>query len=662
MANQIIELTLSSPSVGDSLTIGNRLTDEIYHLGGSTGLQGIPRTTRYQEGAGAGGRLVSQRAKTRPVLLKLAVWGDLDTQRRKLQRLRDIVLAGDATLTAAWESERWTLGVVYDSGLEGDYGLSDANKRWTLIDLALTAPQPYWTAPASSVTLTLPESATPFLDDMAAFPLTAGSGGLTGAVVVNDSDAPSPVTWTLEGPASSASASIGGRGWKTAKAIGDGDRLEVTPAWRTMPTVSVNGTESWEALETGARFPSLAPGVNTVDMSIEGATAPTRVVDKGTALAYNWAANPRVMARSGGGADFFMDGFCPVPLANGAGIVIHDDTHGPIATTLTPSRGYPLAAGTSGASNVTASDGADGLTLTVSGTPSTITLATLSGVPDLGYYYARATASDTSMRSRLDVMFVDSTGNITGLVTSEWVSGPGARGMSVVTPVVGAAKGVRMVMETDTVTGTLTVDRLLAMPSTPDTQSIVFVSASRLVTRGAEWTVTTGDKSAPGHVDCESWDGGLHAVMWRTGATEWLAGHPLSGTVTASCGSESMPLSGATLGASVIRGGQLVESVSSDPTLGRAACTLDVEAGDTIEVGAWGSSPKGVSMALIGTGTDTGYFDGYTANAEWLEDGSDSLSATATPGVGAVSVIHPSALVGGTRLTLSWNRLREMVR
>ena len=88
-----VSVTLSSQSAGDSLdlTAGDHVAGSGATLiEGSTGFLGIPRSVRFQEGAGDGGRLINSRAKTRPLLLKLAIWGDLDRQRETLGRLRAI--------------------------------------------------------------------------------------------------------------------------------------------------------------------------------------------------------------------------------------------------------------------------------------------------------------------------------------------------------------------------------------------------------------------------------------------------------------------------------------------------------------------------------------------------------------------------------------------
>ena len=293
MTDSQLSLMLSSATVGDVIRLGDRSGDSgVLLCEGSTGLMGIPRSTRYQEGAGDGGRRLGSRAKVRPLLLKLAVHGSLGAQRALIDRLRRIVLAEDATLTATIDGVSWTLGVSYDNGLEGDYALSKATSRLTLIDLAMTAPQPFWEAASPwSEQYSVMSGGEPFLPELAGLHVAGSSLGDGVHHVDITSDAPMPVTVDVTGPADTVGFSIGGVGW-TSGAVASGSHLRVWRSEDGLPMVQVDGKDAWATLRQGPRFPLLQPGGNDIDITVTGAAAATRSEDTGTVAATNLVTDP----------------------------------------------------------------------------------------------------------------------------------------------------------------------------------------------------------------------------------------------------------------------------------------------------------------------------------------------------------------------------------
>lgn len=295
MSDNPPDLTLSSRTLGDTITLDRWLTQSqgaVWLCEGSTGLMGIPRSVRYQEGAGDGGRRLGSRAKVRPLLLKLAVYGGLDAQRDTIDSLRRIVLADDATLTATIDGVSWTLGVVYDNGLEGDYALSKATSRLTLIDLAMTAPQPFWAAASPwSESYAVMSGGEPFLPELAGLHVAGSSLGDGVHHVDITSDAPMPVTVDVTGPADTVGFHIGGVGW-TSGAVASGSHLRVWRSEDGLPMVQVDGKDAWATLRQGPRFPLLQPGGNDIDITVTGAAAATRSEDTDTVAATNLVTDP----------------------------------------------------------------------------------------------------------------------------------------------------------------------------------------------------------------------------------------------------------------------------------------------------------------------------------------------------------------------------------
>lgn len=288
-----VSVTLSSQSAGDSLDL--TAGDHVAGFGatlieGSTGFLGIPRSVRFQEGAGDGGRLINSRAKTRPLLLKLAIWGDLDRQRETLSRLRAIVTAGDCEVQAVVGSSRWRLNTVYESGLEGELSAGVENHRFTLVDLALTAPQPWWEGARNVSTLTVRDETVAFLSDLAGLHVASGSA-IGEHTVRSQTDAPTPIDVRITGPAATASVTVNGRGFSLGKALTAGQVLTVTQPDGRMPQVTLDGVSSWGALAPAPRFPSVNPGDNRIVTTLTGGVKGT-VAASDLILATNLVTDP----------------------------------------------------------------------------------------------------------------------------------------------------------------------------------------------------------------------------------------------------------------------------------------------------------------------------------------------------------------------------------
>ncbi len=288
-----VSLTLASANAGDSidLTAGDHVNGTgATALEGTTGLLGIPRSVRFQEGAGDGGRLINRRAKTRPILLKLAIWGDLDRQRETLDRLRAILTADDCELQAVIDSTRWRLHVVYESGLEGELSMNVENRSFTLADVALTAPQPWWEGARHTQNLRIQDDPVAFLSDLATLPLS-NSTGIKHYTMTSATQAGTPVSVSITGPATTASVRINRRGFSIAKALTASDVLTVTQPDGGMPQVTLNGSSSWASLANGPRFPDIQPGANQIQLDMTGGTKGT-VQASGLVLATNLITDP----------------------------------------------------------------------------------------------------------------------------------------------------------------------------------------------------------------------------------------------------------------------------------------------------------------------------------------------------------------------------------
>lgn len=670
---------LSSRSAGLSMGLGVRSADSgILLCEGSTGLMGIPRSVRYQEGAGTGGRRLGSRAKVRPILLKLAVYGGLDAQRTMIDRLRRIVLAEDARLTATIDGESWTLGVSYDSGLEGDYSLDTANRRLTLVDLAMTAPQPYWEAvEKDTIILTSPEKAAPFLGSWANMPLSGVSGFLDRLPVTNESDAPSPVTWTLKGPTTSAAASISGRGWHTTGATGDGQTLSISPAWSQMPSVLLDGKPAWGMLATGSKFPALQPGSNRVNMSIQGAKPSTRTVGDGV-LAENWASNPRLSfdrsAYASGGWDVMLDGVAALPTDHGVDVYKRTPGGRTLLGTVLNDTARPKTTDVRLlTSESSMEDTADGLLIHYGGSYG---WAFLSMFPGTRVDWAKTVRADwpASIRICMDVEYPSqvqvyaSCGSNTVDVNSDRYDWAGKDSINQGANVIDSPfpqhykDRIGLYLYFTGNSGDVLVRSVMLTQDYALTDTVTAADATFLrLSDGTRWEMHPGTDTSIGYVDCtDPGKGGTHTATWSSTRRTWTD----AGTVTCGMGSDSMPLpqgTGMTCDEYDADGRLLASSVGSQQSLGRAAASTTPQDDTTrIEVTAWGAQPRRVACPSVITGTDPGWFDGYSREAaDWRDP---TGAKTATPSVHEHARLHPMELTGGTTLTLEWTRLRETIR
>ncbi len=257
----------------DTLTVGGP-GDDMWHVAGSTGLLGAPRSVRWSEGAADGGKWLGTRAKTRPILLKLAIHGTLARQRETIERLRAICLSEDFAIKAGRKGgrpDRW-LPVVYESGLEGAYSADAANTALTAIDLAMTSPTPWWVGEERSISWLMPTSNTAFLTRLSSLPVGAGSATRSQTITIGG-ERPAPVCVAVSGPATRIGIACDGMSL-TVSDLGGGEQIAVVYDWRdgSWSVADQSGADAYARLDAGSRMPVLDPGDNTVTIVMEGTT------------------------------------------------------------------------------------------------------------------------------------------------------------------------------------------------------------------------------------------------------------------------------------------------------------------------------------------------------------------------------------------------------
>lgn len=169
-----------------------------------------------------------------------------------------------------------TISVLYTDGMEGDESRDAAGARWCTGVITFAAPSPYWYG--GEVThqwaIAVDASYFPFL------PLTVGDSQVLGTVTVNnrgDDDA-FPV-WTITGPATSVTLTNAttGQTLVLTRTITSTDTIVIDTRERRQ-TALLNGvTNLWPNLSTASTLWPLEPDINDLTLTVDGATADTRV-------------------------------------------------------------------------------------------------------------------------------------------------------------------------------------------------------------------------------------------------------------------------------------------------------------------------------------------------------------------------------------------------
>lgn len=251
-------------------------------LGSSTAGLGVahkvPRLTR---GAGPGASYRGGRTDTR--LMDLDVFfsaSDRDAMLVLFRRLVTAVLPREdralPRLVVEYpDGSALEVPFVYLSGLEGLDAIRDTSARFLI---SVECPNPFWTArDALQFAVQADVSGTPFLDNLSGLPVT--SSNAVGVVsVTNLGDVAADLTVLLTGPSSGATTIlVNGVGYVFSTALGASEVITVTRGPLGVTVTDQAGANRYADLGSAPKFPQLAPGVNTVNVTMVGATAASRI-------------------------------------------------------------------------------------------------------------------------------------------------------------------------------------------------------------------------------------------------------------------------------------------------------------------------------------------------------------------------------------------------
>jgi hypothetical protein len=249
---------------------------------GATGF-GIPQPqVRIDPSAGNGGKFKYLKRGVRVLDLPIAILSnDQENLEPKLRRLAR-AMAQDFTLKATYATgEVWSIVLYLDGGAETTFG-SDANKFFARWVISARAPQPFWVSAQAitfSVQATEVERGLLGLSDgqRSLSQLQVSSGQALGTILItNTGDVETPVSWRIDGPASSVEVQLnGGTGFSYEDELLTGESILINTDLGTVLTET--GANAYSGLGAAPKLFDLPAGNSIVNITATGADEETKI-------------------------------------------------------------------------------------------------------------------------------------------------------------------------------------------------------------------------------------------------------------------------------------------------------------------------------------------------------------------------------------------------
>lgn len=267
---------------GESVTLTDYAADFLRSQGGS-GWGKAPVVNMWSEGAADGKRFRGKRSIARVLNLPVHVFGGTATVVNDRVRQLVRIFAGEAVLRVTQDDGRiFTIPVVYENGLEGDY---DLGKQVAAFEgLTLSCPDPFWTSLDIETVEWVYAAGEPFLERR-----VLSSADLAGdRQVTNLGDVSARPSWTVQGPFSGFEALINGVGFEFTEALLVGETLTISFDGWGWTVTDDTGANRYAGIAWGSRFPLLPADASTVTLALAGA-------DSGTRVSMSWAERREVV-------------------------------------------------------------------------------------------------------------------------------------------------------------------------------------------------------------------------------------------------------------------------------------------------------------------------------------------------------------------------------
>lgn len=250
--------------------------EELMRRPGGSGWGMAPVANSWFEGAGDGARLRGTRRLQRELVIPISAFGtDRAGVEVQLRKLAGAIRNPFQVFMDYADGRAFYIDAVYEAGAQGQYGNNPT--RQNDMPIVLTCPDPYWTSVQFQTFTVKPNLGDPFLPELAE--LHVGSSIAQGAVTItNTGDVASRPTWTITGPGTGLSITIGGRGLiLPTYTLTAGTIVTIKYANGGWTIKDQLGSNLYTQLGTAPWFLEFPPGVSIVDVALSGATAATTV-------------------------------------------------------------------------------------------------------------------------------------------------------------------------------------------------------------------------------------------------------------------------------------------------------------------------------------------------------------------------------------------------
>ncbi|QOP64252.1 minor tail protein [Microbacterium phage Quenya] len=250
--------------------------DELMRAPGGSGWGMAPVVNSWFEGAGDGARLRGTRRVQRELVIPIHAFGmsrgEVEVQ---LRRLAGAIREPFKVFWDYADGRSYYIDAVYEAGAQGQYG--PAPERKAELPIVLKCPDPYWTSVQFQTFTVKPALGDPLLPELAE--LHVSSSVAQGQVTVhNIGDVASRPTWTITGPGSGLSLTLGGRGLVLPDYVMTAGTVVTVKfedgGWTIKDQA---GNNLYTELGPAPWFLEFPPGTSVVDVSMADATTATSI-------------------------------------------------------------------------------------------------------------------------------------------------------------------------------------------------------------------------------------------------------------------------------------------------------------------------------------------------------------------------------------------------
>lgn len=260
---------------GQSVTLLDT-PEQLMRMPGGAGWGMVPVANSWFEGAGDGARLRGTRRLQRELVIPISAFGASRAEVEVLLRqIAGTIREPFKVYMDYADGRSYWIEAVYEAGASGQYGANP--ERRADLPIVLKCPDPYWTSVQFQTLTVKPALGNPFLPELAE--LQVGSSVAQGQVTVNNvGDVSSRPTWTITGPGTALSMTIGGRGLVLPTyTLTAGTIVTVKYEDGGWTIKNQLGANLYTQLGPAPWFLEFPPGTSVVDISMTDATSATKI-------------------------------------------------------------------------------------------------------------------------------------------------------------------------------------------------------------------------------------------------------------------------------------------------------------------------------------------------------------------------------------------------